>query len=160
MHMHHAWIGGLLEHTLTIVTLCEQARKTYPSLNRDLLIAGALLHDTGKLEEYQVSTTIRTTPVGVLIGHLTLGSARLLAYRGKPGIDENTLLKLTHMIVSHHGSLELGSPKMPAIPEAILLSAMDQMDCSMTRTLKLIEEADGSSFETYDAKESRTVYLK
>jgi len=160
MHIHHAWIGGLLEHTLSIATLCEQTLKTYPSLNRDLLLAGALLHDSAKLDEFSVGTTIKVTPMNILVGHLVTGSSNLLAHRGKPGIDDNTLLKLTHMIVSHHGSKDLGSPKIPAFPEAIVLSTMDQMDCSMVRTIKLMDEADNDAVDTYDPKEERTIYLK
>ncbi|MEK6822365.1 MAG: HD domain-containing protein, partial [Nanoarchaeota archaeon] len=160
MHTHHAWLGGLMEHTLDIVALCEQCCKAYLRINRDLVVAGALLHDLGKLDEYEVGTTIRTTPVGILVGHLTLEVAAILRYKGRTGVDDNTLFKLAHMVISHHGSLEFGSPKIPAFPEALLLSYIDALDARMARMYGLMDEADPHSFETYDKKESRNIYLR
>ena len=157
---HHAWIGGLIEHTLVIVAQCEQSCKKYPFVSRDLLLTGAILHDIGKLEEYQTTTAIQVTPIITLVGHLTLEAGRILSFRGKAGIDENMLLKLAHIVISHHGRYEFGSPKLPAIPEAVILAGIDEIDARVERMRQVREEAEEGRFEFFDKKDERSIYLK
>jgi 3'-5' exoribonuclease len=161
MIKHHAWIGGLMEHELSVAKLCDAARAAeYSSLDRDLMITGALLHDLGKLEEYETKATIKTTVPGLLVGHLVIGTAQILSFKGKPGVDENTLLKLAHILVSHHAEIAWGSPKVPAFPEALVISAMDALDGKMVRMQKLMADADPEAIELYDPKEERNIYLR
>lgn len=157
---HHAWIGGLIEHTLAIIGHCENACKNYPFVQRDLLITGAILHDIGKIDEYETTTTIQVTPIMTLVGHLSLETGRILSFRGKAGIDENTILKLAHIVLSHHGKYEFGSPKLPAIPEAVILSGIDEIDARVERMRQVREEAEEGKFEFFDKKDERSIYLK
>ncbi|MCG7845215.1 MAG: HD domain-containing protein [Methanomassiliicoccales archaeon] len=127
---HHAnCIGGLLEHTLMVVRLCEFYAQQYPDLDRDLLITGAVLHDIGKLREYEVTTIIGSTDEGRLIGHLVVGAGMVNdACRLIEGFPKDLSLKVQHLVLSSHGTLEYGSPKVPLFPEALALSLADLTD--------------------------------
>lgn len=104
---HHAATGGLAEHSLGVATAAERMAEVYPGLDRDLLIAGALLHDMGKVEEYRTGTDIEFTDEGRLLGHIVLGVRLLDKYINQlPDFPENLRLKITHMIISHHGQYE------------------------------------------------------
>ncbi|HEV2273754.1 MAG TPA: OB-fold nucleic acid binding domain-containing protein [Acidobacteriaceae bacterium] len=130
--LHHAWIGGLLEHVVSLLRLCEAAASHYPEINRDLLLTGAILHDIGKLQELSWGTSFTYTLSGQLLGHITLGIAmieRKLA--GLPDFPAELRILLEHMVLSHHGKLEFGSPKLPMIPEAVLFHYLDEMDAKM-----------------------------
>jgi 3'-5' exoribonuclease len=120
--LHHAWMGGLLEHVVSLVGICELAARHYPEINRDLLLTGAILHDIGKLEELRWGTSFDYTLQGQLVGHITIGIAmiekKLAALAGFPPALR---MLVEHMVLSHHGKLEFGSPKLPMIPEAVLL---------------------------------------
>jgi 3'-5' exoribonuclease len=138
---HHNWVGGLLEHTLNVVKLVVAYTKLYPTLDRDLLITCAILHDVGKLKEYSVSTTIQRTTIGVLAEHLMLSvievSRRMDALSTPSPLRE----KITHCIISHHGRKEWGSPVLPMMPEAMTLHIMDQLDAQVPHMLELKEGA-------------------
>ncbi len=139
---HHNWIGGLLDHTLEVVQYCELSCKMFPNLNRDLLLAGALLHDIGKLKELDVTTRIKGSTSGQLSGHLVLGT--VLVHNkidNIEGFDEGIKHKLLHMMVSHHGKLEYGSPKEPMFPEAKALNCADEMSASIACLSEFIEDA-------------------
>jgi 3'-5' exoribonuclease len=130
--LHHAWLGGLLEHVVSLVGLCDLTAHHYPEINRDLLLTGAILHDIGKLEELRWGTSFGYTLQGQLVGHITLGIAmiekKLAALADfPPGLR----LLVEHMVLSHHGKLEFGSPKLPMIPEAVLLNFLDDLDAKM-----------------------------
>jgi 3'-5' exoribonuclease len=130
--LHHAWLGGLLEHVVSLVGICDLAAHHYPEINRDLLLTGAILHDIGKLEELRWGTSFDYTLQGQLIGHITIGIAmiekKLAALAGfPPGLR----MLVEHMVLSHHGKLEFGSPKLPMIPEAVLLNFLDDLDAKM-----------------------------
>lgn len=127
---HHAnCIGGLLEHTLIVVKLCEFYAQQYPDLDRDLLITGAVLHDIGKLREYEVTSIIGSTDEGRLIGHLVVGAGMVNdACRLIDGFPKDLSLKVQHLVLSSHGTLEYGSPKVPLFPEALALSLADLTD--------------------------------
>jgi 3'-5' exoribonuclease len=130
--VHHGFVGGLLEHTLGVTKLCAFFADTYPILNRDLLITAALFHDIGKLEELSVFPANDYTDEGQLLGHIAMGmeivGVRIRAIPGFPGKLSN---ELKHCILSHHGELEYGSPKKPAIPEAVALNFADNLDAKM-----------------------------
>lgn len=133
--LHHAWIGGLLEHVLALLDVCNAAAPFYPEVDRDLLLAGAILHDIGKTRELSWSTTFSYTTEGQLVGHISIAMGML-----REKINEVSAAKpfpaklrvlLEHMILSHHGRFEFGSPKLPMTPEAILLSALDDLEAKM-----------------------------
>ncbi len=139
---HHAYIGGLLEHTISITRMAEAfARTSNAPIDADLLVAGALLHDVGKVEELAVGTTIEYTDTGRLVGHLTLGTImvkdRCDALKGFP---REKLWLLLHLILSHHGRLEFGSPVRPAIPEALALHHLDNLDAKTVAASRTISE--------------------
>jgi 3'-5' exoribonuclease len=127
---HHAnWLGGLLEHTLRVVKLCEFYAQLYPDLNHDLMLTGAVLHDIGKLREYTVTSIIGATDEGRLVGHLVIGASMVHdACRLIEGFPPELALKVQHLVLSSHGTLEYGSPKVPLFPEAQALALADLTD--------------------------------
>jgi len=129
---HHATIGGLLEHSLGMVSAAQQIAAVYPKIDRDLLVTGALLHDIGKVEEYSFDTDINFTDEGRLLGHIVLGARLLDKYIGQlPEFPEALKLKLLHMVVSHHGQYEWQSPKRPKFLEAAVLHHLDMIDAAV-----------------------------
>ncbi len=129
---HQATIGGLLEHSLGVAAAAEQIAALYPQIDRDLLVAGALLHDIGKVEEYRIGADIDFTDEGRLLGHIVLGVRLLDKYIGRlPNFPEELRLKLLHMIVSHHGRYEWQSPKRPKFLEAAVLHHLDMIDAAV-----------------------------
>ena len=130
--LHHAWLGGLLEHVLTLVRVCRATAPFYAEVDPDLLVAGAILHDIGKIRELSWGTGFAYTVEGQLIGHISVAQ-RLLAEKVAqlPGFPERLHVLLEHMILSHHGRYEFGSPKLPMTPEAVLLSALDDLEAKM-----------------------------
>ncbi len=130
--MHHAWIGGLLEHVVSLLGLCDLAAGHYPHIHRDLLLAGAMLHDIGKLHELRWGTTFDYTTEGQLLGHITIGIGMIEKKSALvPGFPAQLRLLLEHIVLSHHGRYEYGSPKLPMVPEAILLHYLDDLDAKM-----------------------------
>jgi len=129
---HHAYSGGLLEHTLTLVRAAEAISRIYPGLNRDLLVAGAIVHDLGKILEFDQGLSGDYTDEGRLVGHIVLGVGmieRKLAER--PDFPPRLALLLKHMILSHHGEYEMGSPKRPKVLEALVLHNLDDLDAKI-----------------------------
>ncbi|HEY0757749.1 MAG TPA: OB-fold nucleic acid binding domain-containing protein [Acidisarcina sp.] len=130
--MHHAWIGGLLEHVLSLLGLCDITAKHYPHVHRDLLLSGAMLHDIGKLYELRWATGFEYTHEGTLLGHITIGIGMIdRKIAALPAFPAALRLLLLHVILSHHGRYEFGSPKLPMIPEAMLFSYLDDLDAKM-----------------------------
>jgi 3'-5' exoribonuclease len=127
--MHHVYLGGLLEHSLAVAKLVDSVVPLYEGVDRDLLIAGALLHDVGKVREMAYSRSFDYTDEGKLLGHITIGvemvQEKIAAIGGMPR-DLSMLLK--HMLLSHHGQYEYGSPKRPKTVEATILSYLDDLD--------------------------------
>jgi 3'-5' exoribonuclease len=142
---HHAYLGGLLEHVVTLLDAAERLVPLYPELDRDLLLMGIFLHDIGKVRELSYTRSFAYTDEGQLIGHLIIGvemlnekAAKVPDLMGEPFPDE-LLLRLKHMILSHHGTYEFGSPKLPMTPEAIALHCLDNLDAkihSFTRDIR------------------------
>jgi 3'-5' exoribonuclease len=130
--LHHAWLGGLLEHVISLLTLADRVALHYPLLNRDLLMTGVILHDIGKVRELSWEIGFEYTVEGSLLGHIQIGTA--LAERAMdslPNFPPRLKTLVLHMILSHHGKLEFGSPKLPMIPEALALSFLDDLDAKM-----------------------------
>ena len=168
MRIHHAYRGGLLEHTVGVVRLCQTAADSYPEANRDLLLTGALLHDIGKLESYTGALTIEGTDQGKLIGHLVLGvqmvEAAITAIQGAEGEEafpSSLKMPLIHLILSHHGELEWGSPVQPALLEACLLHHADHMDAEAAKFREALRQhpGKGGKWTAYNRVLKRSVYL-
>lgn len=137
--LHHAWLGGLLEHTLSLCRLCQGMAEHYPELDLDLLLTGAVLHDIGKTEELSYSRSFAYTTEGQLLGHMILELD--LINRKMAEIEDfpprlKTLVQ--HLIISHHGEYEFGSPKLPMFPESLVLHYLDNLDSKLTSMLDLI----------------------
>ena len=130
--VHHGFIGGLLEHTLSVTKLCDYYTKAYPLLNRDLLLSAAICHDIGKTKELSLFPENDYTDEGQFLGHIIIGcemvGERIRKIDGFPTVLAN---ELKHCILSHHGELEFGSPKKPAIMEAVALNFADNTDAKM-----------------------------
>jgi 3'-5' exoribonuclease len=130
--LHHAWLGGLLEHVVSLCTLADRVAPHYPLINRDLLITGVILHDIGKVRELSWEIGFEYTIEGMLLGHIQIGVA--LTERtidSLPDFPPKLKTLVLHMILSHHGKLEFGSPKLPMIPEALVLNFLDDLDAKM-----------------------------
>ncbi len=127
---HHAYSGGLIEHTVSVATLCRALADQYEQADLDLLLTAALLHDIGKCDELAFDTSIEYTDRGRLLGHVVLGVQRLEAVisRKRVKIAPRLLMRLEHAMLSHHGELEWGSPKRPSTLEALLLHHVDNLD--------------------------------
>lgn len=142
---HHACVGGLLEHTLSVTKMCVELAKLYPQLDKDLLLTGAALHDIGKVEEFSWTGSIKYSEAGVLVGHL-VGGAMMVKKAADEIEDFDPLLSiaLQHLILSHHGSREYGSPKLPKSIEALALHCADDLDAMIAMFEKAIEDSDGN----------------
>ncbi|HEY3374927.1 MAG TPA: HD domain-containing protein [Candidatus Aquicultor sp.] len=160
---HHAYLGGLLEHTVSVANLCDSVAKNYPiDVNRDLLVAGALLHDIGKIKELSYLKSIDYTTEGRLIGHHVIGYEMLKqAASGLADIPDEVVLQLSHLILSHHGSYELQSPRRPKTIEALLLHFCDDADAKINMFLQADEIADeDAEWSSYVKPLERFMYLK
>jgi 3'-5' exoribonuclease len=142
---HHAYPGGLLEHIVSLMRLCEFASSHYTHVDRDLLLAAALVHDLAKIQELSFENELNYTDSGQLLGHLVQGVVMLenfatrLRDRGHK-IDPQKLLRLEHIVVSHHGTLEHGSPKVPMTLEALVFHYLDEMDAKLNTATELIAQ--------------------
>ncbi len=129
--MHHAWIGGLLEHVVSLLGIADLAAKHY-QVHRDLLLTGAILHDIGKLRELRWGTSFDYSIEGQLLGHVTIGVALIdRKIAALPDFPPPLRVLVEHLVLSHHGKYEFGSPKLPMIPEALLLHYLDDIDAKM-----------------------------
>ncbi len=161
IRIHHAFIGGLLEHTFEVLHLAEALIQLYPQINRDMLMAGILLHDIGKCSEFKWEIDIEYTDRGKLIGHVVIGSEMVAgAIQTIPEFPEQLALQLQHLILSHHGRYEFGSPRRPKTLEAIALHHLENLDAQVNRFSSLITEARkfGRDWTTYDSMLGRSLY--
>jgi 3'-5' exoribonuclease len=147
--MHHAYIGGLLEHTVSVITLAYRICNHYPELDRDLLIAGAFVHDIGKIDEFVYDTHIGYSDAGRLIGHIVIG-AQIVEdkVREIEGFPAETALLLKHLILSHHGEMQFGAVRLPASLEAFALHQADDLDAKMNAIGRILADSgeDDSSW--------------
>lgn len=138
--VHHGFVGGLLEHTLSVVKLCDYYCKNYPLLNRDLLISAAMFHDMGKIWEISSFPENDYTDDGQLLGHIIIATEMIgERIRKIPGFSPKVATELKHCILAHHGELEYGSPKKPALLEALALNFADNTDAKMQTMIEVLE---------------------
>lgn len=138
--VHHGFIGGLLEHTVSVTRLCEFYTKQYPMLNKDLLITAAICHDIGKVYELSDFPSNEYTDAGQLLGHIVMGSEMLSKIIATiPDFPTKQANELKHCILAHHGELEYGSPKKPALIEAVALNFADNTDAKMETVMEIFK---------------------
>lgn len=149
--VHHGFAGGLLEHTLSVVKMCEYMVGAYPILNKDLLYAAAICHDIGKTKELSPFPTNDYTDDGQLLGHIVIGVEMISdAVRSIPGFPDQLASELKHCIVAHHGELEYGSPKKPALAEALALNFADATDAKMQTLTELFKDKKSNDWLGYN----------
>jgi 3'-5' exoribonuclease len=156
--LHHAYIGGLLDHVVSLFRSCDLMCQNYPQVNRDLLLAGAFLHDIGKIQELSYNRAFSYTTRGQLLGHMIIELEMLQAKLAKlPDFPAELKTLLEHLIISHHGQYDFGSPKLPMFPEALLLHYLDDLDSKMEAMRAHFErEADlGGPWTGYNASLGR-----
>ncbi len=159
--MHHVYLGGLLEHSLSVAKLVDAVVPLYPGLNRDLLVAGALLHDVGKVREMTYLRSFDYTDEGKLLGHITIGTEMIQEKISTiPGFPADLAMLLKHMMLSHHGQYEFGSPKRPKTIEATVLNYLDDLDSKINgiRTHIRKETANHSRWTSYHRLYDRYFY--
>jgi 3'-5' exoribonuclease len=141
--MHHAYIGGLLEHTLSMTSLADKIAGHYSGINRDLLLTGAILHDIGKIDEFEYQFKIDYSDKGRLLNHIVIGLKMVdEKLSGIKHFPEDQVLLLKHLIVSHHGTREFGSPEPPKTIEAVLLNYIDEIDSKVNAIRDFIASED------------------
>jgi 3'-5' exoribonuclease len=130
--LHHAYIGGLLDHVVSLFKSCDLVCRNYPQINRDLLLTGAFLHDIGKIHELTYNRSFSYSTRGQLLGHMIIELEMLQdKLAGIPDFPEELKVLIEHLIISHHGQYDFGSPKLPMFPEALMLHYMDDLDSKM-----------------------------
>ena len=159
--MHHAYYGGLLEHTLAVTRLADTMAGLYPMIDRSLLIAGALLHDIGKTEEFSFDRyPFDYTDKGRLVGHLVLGAEMMLDYiKGLDDFPPELATRLQHLILSHHGRHEFGSPCLPMTLEAFILNFIDDVDAKINYLDRLGSQSDEPGYRWTDFQKTLERFL-
>jgi 3'-5' exoribonuclease len=157
--IHHAYLGGLLEHTLSLLKLILKVVENYQGINIDLLLMGGFLHDMGKIYEFSFDRAVEYTDQGQLLGHLVMEveavSEKIKAIADFP---EELAILVKHMMVSHHGSLEFGSPKLPQTLEAVILHYLDDLDGKIQSIQSLMEKERGSRWTSYHRSYGRNFF--
>ncbi len=159
--MHHAYLGGLLEHTLGLVRLADAVAGLYPAIDRDLLLAGAMLHDIGKVEELaQENYPFDYTDRGRLVGHLVIG-AEMIGQKAAaiPGFPSDLRDRLQHLILSHHGRHEFGAPTLPMLQEAFVLHFLDDLDAKLNYFDRLSRQASTPGYQWTDYQRNLERFL-
>lgn len=141
--VHHAYIGGLLEHTLNVCKLCLEISSLYPEVDREILLVGAVLHDIGKIEEFKGSVIFNYTDRGQLLGHVVMSVLLIEPFIKKiKGLNEDLIMHLKHIILSHHGEYEFGSPKRPKTREALIVHFADNIDAKLNIVNGLVNDLE------------------
>jgi 3'-5' exoribonuclease len=156
--LHHAFIGGLLDHVVSLSKSCDLVCRNYPQINRDLLLTGAFLHDIGKIHELAYNRSFAYTTRGQLLGHMVIELEMLQAKIALvPGFPADLKTLVEHLIISHHGHYEFGSPKLPMFPEALVLHYLDDLDSKMESMRAHFEREAGSegAWTSYNASLGR-----
>jgi len=160
--LHHSYLGGLLEHTVGVIEVLETVARVHPALDRDLLIAGALMHDLGKVAELECKASIEYTDRGRLVGHTVLTDRMVnRAIDGIEGFPEELATRLTHLLLSHHGQREYGAPVLPMTAEACALHYADNLDAHVQYFGQVISEGTnaGSQWSDYQRLFERYIYV-
>jgi 3'-5' exoribonuclease len=158
---HHVYLGGLLEHTLSVAKLLDMTIQHYPDVNRDLLLTGGLLHDIGKIYEFDYDRLVQYSDEGRLIGHIVIGvemvNAKMATIEGFP---KTLAMELRHLILSHHGMLEFGSPKRPKTLEALIVHHIDDLDAKVNAFQTFVADApeDDTSWTPFHKLLERYIY--
>jgi 3'-5' exoribonuclease len=150
--LHHAFIGGLLDHVVSLFQLCDLACRNYPEMiHRDLLLTGAFLHDIGKVHELSFARSFTYTTRGQLLGHMIIELEMLQQKLAQlPGFPEEYKTLIEHLIISHHGKYEFGSPKMPMFPEALMLHYLDDLDSKMESMRAHFQREPNAEWTSYN----------
>jgi 3'-5' exoribonuclease len=158
--VHHDYLGGLLDHTTEMLSYVPAIYKTHPKINKDMLVTGIIFHDIGKIHDYEVSTTITITPKLKLLGHIFTGAEMVQNYGKRIKMDENLLDEVLHLILSHQGKIEFGSPVVPKTPEAMILYRLDDMSAKLNTAFKLLEsgEDENALFTNYQRNLETDLY--
>jgi 3'-5' exoribonuclease len=158
--VHHAYLGGLLEHTVEVLILCEAVLGLYPQIDANLLLTGALLHDIGKLREYSWDMDIEYSDEGRLVGHVVMTDEMVAeAIQAIPDFPPELALRLRHILLAHHGRYEWGSPRRPMTLEAIALHHIEELDVQVNRfQLLLANRPAGEAWTAYDRLLGRQLY--
>lgn len=157
--VHHGFIGGLLEHTLSVTKLCDYYCTSYPKLNRDLLLTAAILHDIAKTRELSLFPVNDYTDEGQFIGHIVMG-AEMVGVKAAliPGFPDLLKQQLQHCILAHHGEFEYGSPKKPSIMEAVALNLADNTDAKMETFTELLDNVQEPGWQGYNKFFETNIY--
>jgi 3'-5' exoribonuclease len=153
--LHHAYLGGLLEHVMSLLKLADRVAPHYPVLHRDLLLTGVILHDIGKVRELAWEAGFEYTVEGTLLGHIQMGTELIeKTIASQPEFPPRLKTLVLHVILSHHGKLEFGSPKLPMIPEALVLNFIDDLDAKMQAVAAEFEKSlrEGKSADELTGK--------
>lgn len=159
MYKHHNWVGGLLEHTLNVISISLDILKVHDTLDRDLTLTGAIIHDIGKIDEFRMGSGIKVSDEGMLVGHISQGLEIVTRILSAIKIDKIKVMKLKHIILSHHGELEYGSPKRPAFPEALLIHYADEIDAKISSMQRAKSDANTEDNYIY-TKDFENVFLR
>jgi 3'-5' exoribonuclease len=158
-NVHHPFVGGLLEHTLSVMQLAHRIADHYPRANRDLLVAGALLHDLGKTRELTVDQGFDYTTEGRLVGHLLITIQWIHEKAAQiPGFPPELEMHLTHLVAAHHGELEHGSPKVPHTLEAMLVHALDELDSRVQSWTMIMDRDAGEEWTSFQRLYDRFLF--
>lgn len=161
IQLHSAAVGGLLRHTLNVAEVCLKVVELHPELDRDLVLAGALLHDIGKVQSLKITSNISQTEAGNLLSHITLGDQELVRRIALvDGFPDLLALKLRHILLAHHGKKEWGSPVEPMFPEALAVHEADDIDAKLDNMVRRREEAVTEDDWIWDSKHGRLIYLR
>jgi len=159
--MHHTYIGGLLEHSLAVAALALDVAKRYPQVDRDLLISGAMLHDVGKVMELSFDRSFGYTDEGKLLGHIVIGVQMIEdRVRAIPGFPDELSMMIKHLLLSHHGQYDFGSPKRPKFLEAVILNFIDDLDSKINAVqLHVDKEQQDQGWTSYHRLFDRYFYM-
>ncbi len=159
--IHHACVGGLLEHTWEVLRYCKAVAEVHPSLDKSLLFTGAILHDMGKIEAYDGSMRIKVSKKGMLIGHINIGTEIILDKISQmPSFPPLLKEKLIHMILSSHGKMEYGAAIEPKLPEAAALYRADEMGAKISQYIRTKKDAETDNFSSRWNKYTGSLFLK
>ena len=156
--LHHAFIGGLVDHVVSLMKLCDTVAPLYPQINRDLLLTGAFLHDIGKIYELNYQRSFSYTTKGQLLGHMIIELEMLHDKIALvPGVPAELKVLIEHLIISHHGKYEFGSPKLPMFHEALMLHYLDDLDSKMESMRAHFEREPDGEWTGYNGSLGRTL---
>jgi 3'-5' exoribonuclease len=158
--IHHPYLGGLLEHTLSLLRLILKVVENYQGIDVDLLLIGGFLHDMGKIHEFSYDRAVEYTDRGQLLGHLVMEVETVNEkIKTIPGFPEELAMLVKHMLVSHHGSLEFGSPKLPQTLEAVILHYLDDLDGKIQSIQSLMERERGARWTSFHRGYGRNFFI-